>query len=114
LTLKVGNLEVRRDLLDVQDGVKGMVAVMEKGKSGEVYNICSGKTYDFQFIVDTLCSLSSKTVSVVQSESLLRPVDIEVLAGSHEKLSARTGWQPERDIQESLKDCLEEHRALRN
>ena len=44
-TLRVGNLEARRDLLDVRDTVRGYRALMASGASGAIYNVCSGKAH---------------------------------------------------------------------
>src|SRR5437016_2868579 len=41
--LRVGNLEVTRDLLDVRDVVKAYVALLERGTSGAAYNVCRGE-----------------------------------------------------------------------
>jgi len=38
----VGNLEARRDYLDVREAVKCYQKIMERGKSGEIYNVGSG------------------------------------------------------------------------
>ncbi len=38
----VGNLEAKRDYIDVREAVKYYQKIMERGKSGEVYNVGSG------------------------------------------------------------------------
>jgi GDP-4-dehydro-6-deoxy-D-mannose reductase len=40
--LKTGNIEIIRDFLDVRDVVNAYILILEKGVSGEVYNVCSG------------------------------------------------------------------------
>ena len=39
----VGNLDAKRDYTDVRDIVRAYRCLLEKGTSGETYNICSGK-----------------------------------------------------------------------
>ncbi len=46
--IKVGNLEAKRDFTDVRDIVRGYWLSLEKCESGEVYNICSGKSVIIQ------------------------------------------------------------------
>ncbi len=41
---------------------------------------------------------------------LLRPVDTPVLRGSHDKLTAATGWEPEIPIEQTLADLLDDWR----
>ncbi len=44
IKLLVGNLAVKRDISDVKDVVSAYRIVMEKGETGEVYNIGSGQS----------------------------------------------------------------------
>ena len=39
--LEVGDIDVTRDFLDVADVISAYFALLEKGQSGQVYNICS-------------------------------------------------------------------------
>lgn len=41
--LKVGDLSLRRDYLDVDDSAKLLIQLAEKGTPGEIYNLCSGE-----------------------------------------------------------------------
>lgn len=42
--ISVGNLEARRDYIDVREAVKYYQKIMERGLPGEVYNVGSGKS----------------------------------------------------------------------
>jgi len=52
--MKVGNLKARKDFSDVRDIVRGYEALMEKGNSGEVYNIGSGRSMQIEEMLDML------------------------------------------------------------
>src|SRR5207237_5761124 len=41
--LRVGNPDPVRDFSDVRDVVAGYVALLERGRTGDAYNICSGE-----------------------------------------------------------------------
>jgi GDP-4-dehydro-6-deoxy-D-mannose reductase len=43
--------------------------------------------------------------------ALLRPVELPVLRGSHARLTAATGWEPEIPISQTLTDLLEDWRV---
>ncbi|MDH3199053.1 MAG: GDP-mannose 4,6-dehydratase, partial [Candidatus Krumholzibacteria bacterium] len=52
--IRVGNLDARRDFTDVRDMVRGYWLALEKGKPGEVYNICAEKDWVIREILDKL------------------------------------------------------------
>ena len=63
--VQVGNLSAQRDFTDVRDVVRAYFLACTKGKPGEVYNICSGKSVTIQEILDTLLELAQCEVEVV-------------------------------------------------
>lgn len=101
-----GNLSLKRDFSDVRDIVRAYEALIEKGKSGEAYNVCSGKLFTLAYILDTLISFSSKEIKKSLDSSRLRKDDIPVLYGDNSKLVNTTSWQPEIDFKQTLKDLL--------
>src|SRR5262249_25733276 len=54
----VGNLSVVRDFTDVRDVVRAYDLLLTHGDVGSVYNVCSGKAYTMQSILETLISMS--------------------------------------------------------
>ncbi len=105
--IKVGNLEVKRDFTDVRDMVKTYLLTIEKCKPGEIYNICSGKTYSIKEILDKLLSFTQVKITIKQDPNKIRKSDIPVLVGDNSKFVKATGWKPEIPIEKTLKDILE-------
>jgi GDP-4-dehydro-6-deoxy-D-mannose reductase len=103
----VGNLEARRDFSDVRDIVNGYWLALESCEPGEVYNICSGKDYSIQGVLDRLIELSGVEVKVEQDPRRLRPSDVPVLLGDHTKFKAATGWEPRIPYDQTLQDMLD-------
>ena len=103
----VGNLESARDFTYVKDAVRAVRLVAEKGHAGEVYNICSGRTYTAQAILDKLLTMSDREIEVRQDPARMRPSDTPVVCGNHDKLTAHTGWQPEIGIDTVLEEVLD-------
>ena len=103
--LEVGNLEAIRDITDVRDCIEAMWLLMEKGNSGDVYNICSGKGYKIRDILDKLVSLSSGRIEIRQDPQKMRPSDDPIYIGDNSKLS-QLGWKPQCSIDETLSDLL--------
>ena len=104
-SLKVGNLEAVRDVVDIRDAVKALRLLAEKGEAGKVYNLCSGKGYRVREILDIFISLSTAKVEVQIDSRRMRPVDEPLLVGDNSKLQ-RLGWKPQIPLETSLADIL--------
>lgn len=108
-TLKVGNLDIVRDFLDVRDAVRAFCLVAERGASGNVYNICSGRGYRIGEIVENLQKLSKIPIKINSEATLFRSIDEPVKIGDNHKLFA-LGWKPSIAIQDSLNLIIESWR----
>jgi len=103
----VGNLNVYRDFLDVRDVVRAYTSILNKGKFGEVYNVCSGLKSKISDLLGILISYSVvPDIEIRQDKNKLRPIDCETIYGNNGKLIAHTGWKPEYNIRQSLLDTL--------
>lgn len=108
--LLVGNLEAKRDYTDVRDIAKAYRLLIESGKSGELYNICSGNSFSGQDILDGLLGKSSARLSVRQDPARMRPADIQEIVGDRTKITQHTGWQPTINLDQTLTDVLSDWR----
>lgn len=104
--IRVGNLSVIRDISDVRDIARYLTVIAEKGENGNIYNLCSGKTYSIQDILEILISLSFKKIEVIVDESKLRPVDVQKLWGDNSLIKHRFNLSPEYEIKQTLSDLL--------
>jgi GDP-4-dehydro-6-deoxy-D-mannose reductase len=103
----VGDLSPRRDYSDVRDIVRGYWALIERGEAGEVYNLCSGRSWAIQRVLDFLLEQSRvKGIEVQVDPSRLRPSDVMVLEGDPSKIEKATGWKVEIPFERTLKDLL--------
>jgi GDP-4-dehydro-6-deoxy-D-mannose reductase len=108
--LHVGTLDVRRDFLDVRDGVRGYVAIMERGESGEAYNVCSGETLLLGEVLSRLVEISRTGARLVVDPDRVRAVDIPTLSGNASRLRS-LGWEPRVPLHETLEDLLRDAEA---
>ena len=109
--LTVGDLSARRDFTDVRDVVRAYRLLVEHGEPGEVYNVCSGVDLAIQDIADQLVAQATVSLRLEVDPDLLRPVELPVLRGSHDRLTRTTGWEPEIPISQTLTDLLEDWRV---
>jgi GDP-4-dehydro-6-deoxy-D-mannose reductase len=104
--LQVGNLDSSRDFVDVRDGVRALWLLAQKGKTGEVYQVCTGKAWNMRQSLEMLIAISQLKVEVVHDPSRLRLSDEQVLLGAPDKLKA-LGWTPEIPFEQTLRDIFE-------
>ena len=109
--IKVGNLDAQRDYTDVRDIVRAYRLLLESGKSGETYNICSGKALSGNEVLEQILQAASIKPLVVQDPAKMRPSDTPIIYGSHDKLTADTGWQPQIDTNSSIRDIVADWRS---
>jgi GDP-4-dehydro-6-deoxy-D-mannose reductase len=103
----VGNLDAMRDFTDVRDMVKAYWLSLEKGKPGEVYNICREKSWKIRDILDLLVGMSSVKIEVKVDQTRLRPSDVPILKGDCSRFKRDTGWSPEIPFEKTLEDILD-------
>lgn len=84
-----------RDYIFISDLAEGMVAALDKGEIGEVYNIGTGMGLDNKQVIDEIIKASAQSAFsldlVVQPE---RPFDVAVNVLSSSKLTYVSGWKP--------------------
>jgi GDP-4-dehydro-6-deoxy-D-mannose reductase len=109
--VKVGNLDAKRDYTDVRDIARAYRLLFEKGKSGEIYNICSGTPHSGHEILEGLIEASGVDAATEQDPSKMRPADTPVIYGDHQKISQHTGWEPQISLETTLSDVISDWRS---
>jgi GDP-4-dehydro-6-deoxy-D-mannose reductase len=112
-TLRVGNLDVERDITDVRDICRAYVLLLERSVPAGVYNVAAGRSVRLAEIVDLLVGMARAPVSVEQDPERLRSVDLPVQCGDASRLREATGWEPEIPLERTLSDMLEAARQLK-
>jgi GDP-4-dehydro-6-deoxy-D-mannose reductase len=109
--VRVGSLEPIRDITDVRDVVRAYRLLVERGDPGEVYNVCSGRGVVVGEIAKRLLDLADRPLRLLVDPDLVRSVDVPRLVGDASKLRAATGWRPEIDLEQTLRDVFDDARA---
>jgi len=110
--IKVGNLEAKRNFTNVRDMVRAYWYAVQKGETGEVYNICSEKVIQIKELLNNLLELSSKKIEIMKDSQRMRPSDNPILQGDSSKFRGRCGWKVEIPLDKTLKDILEYWRCV--
>jgi len=103
----VGNLDAQRDFSDVRDMVRAYWLALEKCEPGEVYNICTGRSWRIREVLDQLLGMAKTKIEVRQDPARLRPSDVPILLGDCTKFVKQTGWQPTIPFEQTLREMLE-------
>jgi GDP-4-dehydro-6-deoxy-D-mannose reductase len=84
--VRVGNLDVVRDFLDVRDVVRAYRMIAEDASEPGVYNVCSGSGLELRDALDFLIRACGVPVRIVE---------IPVLVGDNTRLRLSCGWKRE-------------------
>lgn len=94
-TLRLGNLEAKRDWGHAKDYVRAMWLMLQQDEPDD-YVIATGRTAS----VREMCCVAFEHVgldmeaSIVIDPSLFRPAEVEVLLGDARKAHRKLGWEP--------------------
>src|SRR5262249_23465181 len=90
-----------RDWLYVEDHCRGILAVLQQGRDGEIYNIGGNRSLPNLDVVRKVLSLTGKPESLIQYVKD-RPGHDRRYALSSEKLMRETGWKTGTDFETGL------------
>jgi GDP-4-dehydro-6-deoxy-D-mannose reductase len=112
--LYVGNLEARRDFLDVRDVVRAYLSLATDGIAGETYNVCSGVAHPIRDALRELIIAAHVPVEVREDPARMRPSDTPLFVGDNNKVRSATGWEPKISFTASIREIYEAARRLSN
>jgi len=98
-----------RDWLYVDDHCRGILAVLDKGRAGEVYNIGGNRSLPNLEVIRKLLALAGKPESLIEHVKD-RPGHDRRYALSSEKILRETGWRPKMDFETGLARTIEWYR----
>jgi len=104
--LVVGDLEARRDFLDVRDAVRAAIGIALQGRQGRLYHVGSGQSLAVGWILQRLIALSGRETRVRIKPDLvpgLRPGPADSRADIS-RITSETAWRPMIGLEESLSD----------
>jgi GDP-4-dehydro-6-deoxy-D-mannose reductase len=100
-----GNPEPRRDFTDVRDVV---LAYRELAGSAppDAYNVCSGTAMSVSELIALLSDVTGHEIAHEVDAARVRAHDVMEIRGSHDRLSAATGWEPRIPLTTTLADTV--------
>ncbi len=104
--LRVGNLDIVRDFLDVRDAAAGYTALLEDDHADGIYNLCSGRSCSLRHLLSLLQDIVGVSPEIRVDPDRLRPAEIRSLVGSPDRLMKATGWKIRLSLEESLRTTI--------
>ena len=104
--LITGDTSIVRDFVDVRDVVEAYYMLFQKGKRGEIYNVCSGHGQPLVEIIKIMANKLNLKIDTKQDPKLIRPVDNKIVIGNNEKIANHIGWKNKISIGKSISDIL--------
>ncbi|HRN54254.1 MAG TPA: GDP-mannose 4,6-dehydratase [Gemmatimonadaceae bacterium] len=105
--VRIGNTDVTRDFLHVEDVVSAYIALVSRGRPGEVYNVCSGIGVRVGDLAAEVMAAAGVRSPLEVDSALQRDVDVPMLVGDNAKLRAATGWTPLQSRSAIIQDLLD-------
>jgi GDP-4-dehydro-6-deoxy-D-mannose reductase len=103
--LRVGNLDAAKDFTDVRDVVRAYAAAIELPAGA--YNVCSGRSVSVSEMVELLGRVARVEVRAEVDPSRVRAHEVSEIRGSNARLLEATGWRPEIELADTLRDSLD-------
>ena len=95
-----------RDLIYISDVISGIKTIMNKGKSGDLYWISSGRKIWFYELGKLLEKLTGAKVKFVKTPNYTKKVDVGNFVVNNSKLRS-LGWKPKMNLDQGIKKTLE-------
>ncbi|MBX6311776.1 MAG: NAD(P)-dependent oxidoreductase [Isosphaeraceae bacterium] len=109
LRLVVGDLDSRRDFLDIRDVAVAMIALAHRGHAGLVYHVGSGRSRRVGEGLDDLIQRSGRSIEVIAQPGVRRgPADSRA---DIRRITEHTSWAPRIAWEQSLADLWDEARS---
>jgi GDP-4-dehydro-6-deoxy-D-mannose reductase len=105
--LSVGNIQVSRDFTDVRDVVQAYIALLAKGRTGEVYNVCSGSAVLLADVIEKFRALCGTAVEIDVDPVRVRANEVSIIQGDSSKIRKETGWSPQIALENTVRDLLD-------
>lgn len=106
-TIKLGNIEPKRDFIHTCDMAKAITRLLDKFDSGiDIFNLGSGQEYSVIDVVKEFESQLGEEIIIKVDQSRVRKVERMHLLADISKLKAFINWEPEISLSEGIKTLM--------
>lgn len=98
----LGDIDVTRDFLDVDDVLAAYRTLIGRGVDGEVYNVCSGREFKVRDGIAIMAAALGIQPEIRSDTSLMRRGEQRRVCGDNSKIR-HLGWEPRIPIEDTLR-----------
>lgn len=89
--IELGNINAKREFNDVRDVCDIYIKFLENVKNSSTVNICSGKSYSIENIIEICKKLTGHNINIKINERLKRKKDVDNIVGDPKKMYSIIG-----------------------
>lgn len=109
-SVALGNLDVQREFNDIRSVCAAYLFLLQKGASGEVYNVCSGQPHSLRDVILAFEDIAGFKMDIRVDPNFVRPNEVHRLCGDPIKLrnlmsEAGVSWRLP-PLEETLRSVL--------
>ena len=105
-SIELGNLEVEREFNDVRSVCEIYLRLLQLGKPGQAYNVCSGRPVSLSTVIDKLEHITGHKMQIKINPAFVRANEVHRLCGNPAKLEACIGKIDHPALEETLSMML--------
>jgi len=100
--IQLGNIDVVRDISDVQAIVTSYIKLLGSDVAGSIVNLCSGVGHSIKDVIIMMEHITGHTLKITVNPAFIRANDIKQLIGSNLKLKSFIDVEPPTPMKEVL------------
>jgi GDPmannose 4,6-dehydratase len=107
-SLKLGNLDAKRDWGYAPEYVEGMWKMLQQ-KTSDDFVLATNETHSVKEFVNEACKVAGiSTLKIKTDKRNLRPLDVQYLKGDYKKAEKEIRWKPKTTFKNIVKIMVEE------
>lgn len=112
--LVLGNIDSKRDFVDVRDVVNGVVLLLKKGRPGEDYNVSTNISLSIREVIGIIEKIVGQEFKISSNADKVQKNDIPYISLSYDKIKKESGWSPAFSLEQTLSDMADSAKVLAN
>ena len=107
-TIRLGNIDSKRDFTDVRDVARAYADLVDADAPAGAYNLCSGQAVSVRDLLELLGRAARIEIRHETDPERVRAHDVPEIRGSAERIKVEAGWEPKIPLEKTVADALEQ------